>query len=204
VGQDGGESLGLAAARRLAELDCCQIAPGLTDAEFDRIESEHGFEFADDHRAFLTAGLPVNRPYKPQPGVWSAWEQPWPHWRGGDPEQLRQQLGWAVDGILSAVESDGHWDAAWGVRPRTTEVATAEARRQLAEVPQMVPVYGHRFLPAGRGTSGHPVLSIWGTDIICYGADLLDYLNHEFEEPRPEHPDNWSPQATVPFWRDYL
>ncbi|MFJ8963949.1 hypothetical protein ACIRG5_31625 [Lentzea sp. NPDC102401] len=40
----------------MAELGCCEIAPGLTDAEFARIEAEHGFEFADDHRAFLAVG----------------------------------------------------------------------------------------------------------------------------------------------------
>ncbi|WP_216651530.1 hypothetical protein [Actinomadura litoris] len=68
----------------------------------------------------------------------------------------------------------------------------------------MVPVYGHRFLPAGRGGFGHPVLSMWGGDIIYYGADLLDYIDQEFEEPRPAHPRDWAPQATVPFWRDYL
>ena len=35
----------------------------------------------------------------------------------------------------------------------------------------MIPVYAHRYLPAGRGTHGHPVLSIWQTDIIVYGTD---------------------------------
>jgi hypothetical protein len=68
----------------------------------------------------------------------------------------------------------------------------------------MVPIYAHRYLPAGRGTFGHPVLSMWGTDIIYYGADLVDYVNNEFEEHRPEHLDSGSPQATVSFWRDYL
>ena len=29
--------------------------PGLTDAEFLRVEEALGFEFADDHRAFLAA-----------------------------------------------------------------------------------------------------------------------------------------------------
>ena len=38
------------------------MAPGLTDAEIDRAEREYGFEFADDHKAFLQAGLPVNKP----------------------------------------------------------------------------------------------------------------------------------------------
>lgn len=202
--RDGGISLGVAAARRLAELDCCEIGPGLTDAEFARIEREHGFRFADDHRAFLAEGLPLNRPYEPEPGVYHAWEQPWPEWRNGDPDRLRTQLDWPVQGVLRAVEHDGHWPADWGTRPDSPATAVATARRLLAEAPRMVPVYAHRYLPAGPGTSGHPVLSMWGTDIIYYGTDLLDYLNREFEEPRPEYPADWSPRATVPFWRDYL
>lgn len=63
---DGGVSLGIAAARRLAEPGCREIAPGSTDAEFARIEAEWGLEFADDHRAFLAAGLPVNSPFEPE------------------------------------------------------------------------------------------------------------------------------------------
>ncbi len=196
--------MGVVAARRLVELGCCEIAPGLTDAEFARIESEYGFEFADDHRAFLAAGVPVNSPFEPEPGVSYAWEQPWPEWRDGNPEELRKQLSFPVEGVLRAVESNGHWRPAWGARPDTTEAAAGVARRLLADVPRMVPIYAHRFLPAGRGTSGHPVLSMWGTDIINYGADFVDYVNQEFEEPRPEHPDDWSPRATVLFWRDYL
>lgn len=196
--------LGAVAARRLAELGCCVIAPGLTDAEFARIEREYGFEFADDHRAFLAAGLPVNSPFEPEPGVYYAWEKPWPEWRDSDPDELRERLNLPVEGVLRAVESNGHWNPAWGARPDTPEAAVAVARRILADAPRMVPIYGHRFLPAGRGTFGHPVLSMWGTDIISYGADLIDYVNQEFEEPRPEHPDGWSPQATVAFWRDYL
>ncbi|MET7472662.1 hypothetical protein ABZU22_26885 [Micromonospora sp. NPDC005222] len=48
-----GVALGIEAARRLAELELVDIQPGLTDAEFVTIERRFGFEFADDHRAFL-------------------------------------------------------------------------------------------------------------------------------------------------------
>ncbi len=199
-----GARLGELAARRLAELGCCEIAPGLTDAEIARIEREHGFEFADDHRAFLAAGLPLNRPFDPEPGVFYTWEKPWPQWRDGEADELREQLDWPVERVLLDVRHNEHWHPAWGRRPDTPEAAVATARRFLEEAPRMVPVYAHRFLPAGRGTFGHPVLSMWGTDIICYGADLLHYVDREFEEPRPELPDHRPPQATVPFWRDYL
>ena len=43
-----------------------------------------------------------------------------------------------------------------------------------------------------------------GWDISYYGSDLIDYISQEFEEPRPERPEGWAPQATVPFWRGYL
>ncbi|MFF0308602.1 hypothetical protein ACFYSC_14290 [Streptosporangium sp. NPDC004379] len=198
INRDGAR-LGVMAAHRLAELECCEIAPGLTDAEFDRIESRYGFTFADDHRAFLATGLPVSQPYEEG----QTWEKPWPDWRNGDPDELRKQLDWPIDCLLWDVEH-GHWREGWGERPDTTEAAVATARSQLAEVPRMVPVYAHRFLPAGHGTSGHPVLSMRGGDIIYYGSDLLDYIGHEFEESPPEFREDWSPQATVPFWRDYL
>lgn len=45
------------------------------------------------------------------------------------------------------------------------------------------PRLGHRYLPAGRGTYGHPVLSIYQTDIIVYGTDLADYISCEFDRP---------------------
>lgn len=203
---NGGDGtwLGSQAARRLAGLGCCEIAPGLTDAEFDRIERAFGFQFADDHRAFLTAGLPMNGPVEEEEGVWYAWERPWPQWRDGDPASLRERLDWPIDGVLVDVEG-GLWLEAWGRRPDGLDTALEIARSRLAEAPRLVPVYGHRFLPAGHGTYGHPVLSIWQTDIIYYGVDLVDYIHQEFGGPGLDRMDErWQPNATVPFWKDFL
>ncbi|WP_432082523.1 hypothetical protein [Streptomyces sp. WAC 04229] len=195
-----GTRLGAQAARRLAETGLYEFEPGLTDAEFARIEREFNFEFADDHRAFLATGLPVNVP--PEDG--QTWSRPWPEWRGGDMDSLRRQLDWPVEGVLLAVEHNGYWNDGWGERPTDGAAALDKARRQLADVPTLVPVYAHRYLPAGRGNFSHPVLSIWQTDIIYYGLDLVDYVHQEFDEARGEVDESWSPRATVPFWRDLL
>ncbi|MEU3408842.1 hypothetical protein [Streptomyces sp. NPDC006670] len=194
-----GMKLGIEAARLLVAADRCEIEPGLSDAEFQRIEREYGFEFADDHRAFLAAGLPVSEP--PEEGA--TWDSPWPNWRYGEPEAIRQQLDWPIEGIVLAVQH-GYWHSAWGLRPADPDDALAKAQALLARVPKLVPVYAHRFLPAGAGSYGHPVLSIWGTDIICYGTDLVDYVNHEFDDFDAHTPEDWRPQATVGFWRDFL
>ncbi|MEU0786468.1 hypothetical protein ABZ341_33420 [Streptomyces sp. NPDC006173] len=195
-----GARLGAEAARRLAETGLYEFEPGLTDVEFELIEREYGFEFADDHRAFLAAGLPVNVP--PEDG--QAWSNPWPEWRGGDLDSLRQQLDWPVEGVLLDVEHNGFWFGGWGERPADGAAALDAARHHLREVPVLVPVYAHRYLPAGQGSFGHPVLSMWQTDIIYYGLDLVDYMNREFDEARGEVDESWSPRATIPFWRDLL
>ncbi|MFD4583183.1 hypothetical protein [Streptomyces sp. NPDC058434] len=194
-----GTRLGAEAAHYLARTGLYQFEPGLTDAEFARIEGEHGFEFADDHRAFLAAGLPVNTP--PEEG--QTWARPWPEWRGGNPDKLRAQLRWPIEGVLFDVEH-GFWYEAWGERPADDTAALTTALLHLAEVPVMVPVYAHRCLPAGRGTFGHPVLSMWQTDIIYYGTDLADYIHQEFEDGRGNVGESWSPRATAPFWRDLV
>ncbi|AQS68941.1 hypothetical protein [Streptomyces pactum] len=195
-----GTRLGTEAARRLARSGLYEFEPGLTDAEFTRIEREYGFEFADDHRAFLAAGLPVNTP--PEDG--QTWSRPWPEWRDGDRDSWRRQLDWPVEGVLLDVEHNGFWYEGWGERPADAATALGTARHHLAEAPVLVPVYAHRYLPAGRGHFGHPVLSMWQTDIIYYGLDLVDYLHKEFDEVRGEVDAHWKPRATAPFWRDLL
>ncbi|MGW4881268.1 hypothetical protein ACWEPI_32470 [Streptomyces sp. NPDC004262] len=200
MGNDEGARLGAEAARRLARTGRYAFEPGLTDAEFSRIEGEFGFEFAEDHRSFLAAGLPVNIP--PRDG--QTWSRPWPEWRSGDSDSLRDQLAWPVEGVLLDVGHHTFWHEGWGERPADGTAALETARHHLAEAPVLVPVYAHRYLPAGRGSFGHPVLSMWQTDIIYYGLDLADYMHQEFDGARGEVDESWNPQATAPFWRDLL
>jgi hypothetical protein len=188
--------LGEEAAQRLARTGQCDIRPGLTDAEFARIERDYEFEFADDHRAFLAAGLPLNS------SEGGRRRGSWPDWRDADPGDLRERLGWPVEGVLFDVEHNAFWLPSWGQRPADTGEALRAARQHLDRVPKMIPVYGHRYLPAGRGTYGHPVLSIYQTDIIFYGTDLADYVSCEFS--RWFISADWTPPPMVPFWSDFL
>jgi len=161
------------------------VAPGLSDAEFARIEDEFGFHFADDHRAFLAAGLPSGRG--------------WPDWRAPDRQALRDRLAAPVEGVLFDVAGNDFWYAGWGVRPASADEAMATARRYLMTVPRMIPLHGHRYLPAGL--TDHPVLSIYQTDVIHYGNDLLDWLNREFSLGSPA---GSATRPTVAFWRDLV
>jgi hypothetical protein len=184
---DDPAALGAAGADLLADTGRFLIAPGLTGAELDAVEAEFGFAFADDHRAFLAAGLPAGRS--------------WPDWRDGDRDALRERLSWPLEGVLFDVVQNGFWYDGWGPRPAADATAVDVARGRLVTAPRMVPVYSHRYLPAGRGRSGHPVLSIYQTDVICYGNDLADWVREEFglgeRSTEPCRP-------TVEFWSRLL
>jgi hypothetical protein len=188
--------LGEEAARRLAQTGFVSMGPGLTDDEFARIERDYGFEFADDHRALLAAALPLS---SRAPGG----RDPWPDWRGADPDNLRRRLEWPVRGALFDVRHNALWHPSWGQRPADADAALETARQCLSLAPTMIPVYAHRYLPSGSGTYGHPVLSIYQTDIIVYGTDLANYINQEFTGQRSIDAD-WTPPPLVSFWSDFL
>lgn len=202
----GGEGMraGARAARRLAELGVCELGPGLSDAEFDRIEAEYGIVFADDHRGFLAAGLPVDRSAPPEEG--ESPRNPWNDWRDGDPALIRQRLEWPVDGLLFSVEH-GWWlpGGGWGPRPADPAEAVAAARAALAPVPKLIPLFSHRYLPS-RGASGSPVLSVYGADIIHYGRDLADWVEREFVGWEAGAAAGPSPAAGsgAPFWSELV
>ena len=157
---------GTAAAARLAACGAVHIEPGLSAGEFARVEEMLGFEFADDHRAFLVAGLPAGNL--------------WPNWRSEGRKSLQKRMQLPIDGVLFAVEWNEFWVPAWGQRPARMTDALRTANYQMARVPRLVPVYSHRYLPAGRGSSGHPVLSVVRTDVVALGRDLADYIANEF------------------------
>ena len=187
-----GVALGTEAARRLAQLGLVDVHPGLTDAELSSVERRFGFEFADDHRAFLATGLPVwtaGLDDHPDRASWG-----WPNWRQPDSTELHDQVDWPLAAALDAIQR-GEWPHAWGTCPRDQDRRISKARRLLATVPRVVPVYAHRYLPAGRGSFGQPVLSIHRlTDTIAYAHDLAHYIDQEFRQPK----------VTVSFWRDYV
>ncbi|MBB3606228.1 hypothetical protein FHT40_005917 [Mycolicibacterium sp. BK556] len=164
------------------------MTPGLTDEELAGVEAEFGFEFADDHRSFLSSGLPVGAS--------------WPDWRDAPRRSLQQRLRMPAEGILFAVEWRDFWSADWGVRPARMKDALRSANYHLARVPQLVPVHSNRYLPAGRGSLGHPVLSVYQTDVTNCGTGLFAYaereLGHHDSDPALQT------ASTVRFWSDLI
>jgi len=64
----------------------------------------------------------------------------------------------------------------WGERPGDPAIAESYAREHLDRVPRLVPIYGHRYLTADPAHASSPVFSVYQTDVIYYGDNLLDYI----------------------------
>lgn len=163
-----------------------ELADGLTDEEVKRAEETFGFTFPADLRSMLQAFLPVSDGF--------------PDWREGKVRDLLDWLDEPIEGICFDVEENGFWLDAWGERPADVDDAIEEARRHVAKEPVLIPVFTHRFVPAEPAQAGNPVFSVVQSDVLCYGDDLEDYFQKEFEVPRS------SPQPfqarRVAFWSD--
>lgn len=139
---------------------------GLSAAEITSIEAQLGFPLPEDF-AFLRRNM------RDPGGVFFPWSN-------FQKQEYDQSIAWVLGGIEFDIEKSKLWLKRWGERPGALAEALDIARRDFATWPKLLPVSGHRFLPADPCRIGNPVFSIVQTDIIYYGADLADYLINEF------------------------
>ena len=159
-------TLAFAEAQAVLRTAGVRIDAGMTEQEFLRVERSFGFRFPPDLRAFLAVGLPVS--------------DSWVDWRDGDEAAIRERLGWPLEGMCFDIEHNAFWLDEWGRRPATLPEAFDVARRAVEDAPVLIPICSHRYMPAEPREAGNPVFSVYQTDIIHYGADLVDYLRNEF------------------------
>lgn len=166
-----------------------QLEPGLNEDELLAIEVSHSFRFPADLRAFLSTICPTGGRF--------------PHWREPRSAALREQLGAPLEGIVFDIRHNVFWWPAWGERPRSDDEAVALAARHLRDAPVLIPVYGHRYLPAEPQLAGNPVFSVHQTDIVYYGSDLRAYLACEFGG-LPYSAANAREPRRIPVWSEFI
>lgn len=176
--------LGAALASRPAVAEQPIWAPGYTAGELDQAQDAFGLTFPPDLVALLRERRPA-RGYD---------------WRT-DEAAIRAAMRWPLQGLLFDVEANGLWWTEWGPRPQTP-AARAEVVTQIVEAaPKLIPLFAHRYLPCEPHEAGNPVLSIYQSDAIYYGADLEDYFLREFVDASRPFPSKVKP---IRFWSDLV
>lgn len=157
---------------------------GLSDIEYNAIVSMFGISFPHDLKCFLQTALPVSTGFV--------------NWRMAliDKETrkyINERLSWPLEGILFDVHNNEFWDDEWGEKPNDAENKTNIVEKYYKTYPPLIPIYLHRHIPAFPIEEGNPVFSVYQTDIVYYGYDLISYFCNEFnikflEYNTPENP----------------
>jgi hypothetical protein len=189
----------------------------MSDIEIHAAEKRFGLTFPPDYRLLLAT---LHTPDPPMVGArWSgrgllpstesdhllpAESRQFPDWTG-DASPIDESIAWPLEGLVWSIEHDESWCPGWGARPRGRRQREALVRELAVVGPQLVPVYGHRYLVGPRERVGNPVLSIWGSDVIVYGSSLRSYLPLELglERPPTGSVDSGG-LGRIPFWQDVI
>lgn len=159
-------------------------AEGYTQSELDAAQEKYGLVFPSDLVSLLRDRRPV-RGYD---------------WRSDDKE-IRDMLKWPLEGLLFDVENNALWWPEWGDRPATAAGRAEVLAKVVETAPKLIPLVSHRYLAAEPHEAGNPVFSVYQSDVIYYGADLANYFEREFANPRlPLR----QPIKRIRFWSDLV
>lgn len=140
------------------------ILPGLSDAEFARIEAEFAFAFPPDLRAVLSLGLPYG------PGF--------PDWRS------RSRIRASIDIPIAAVSLQISRGAFW---PRScSDRDLPAARSALRRAPLLIPLFDRCYIPCRPSLAGNPIFFVDETRVLCYGFDIPDFFRRDSSFRSPD------------------
>jgi hypothetical protein len=138
-----------------------QWTKGYSQDELDRAQERFGLIFPPDLIALL-------REKRPTEGH---------DWNNDG--AIRRALDFPLARLLSSIELNPHWWPEWGEPPSDTQAREEIVRDVVSRAPKLIPLIGHRYLPAEPNEAGNPVFSVFGFDTIYYGMDLHDYFERE-------------------------
>ncbi len=161
--------------------------PGLSPADIARFEQQIGFKFPPIYRDYLRC---MNGTDTPMVNVYGDSGHPHAYDTGyysypRDLEQIKDRIAW----IYEAFDIDEDY-----VRAH--------------HVPHIMPIVSHRFLIIDNCPT-HPVLSMYGTDVIVYAGCLKTFLTDEIAHPR-QRLNNTTTEGeagssiVVPYWLEQL
>jgi hypothetical protein len=168
------------------------LEPGLSDEELSAAQSALAIEFPVLWTDVLRVVLPVDGDASQDKRAWPDW----PDWRLRNFEHVHLRVHAPIEGLLFDVENSDFWWQAWGPMPDSPTARLRVAHQRLAEVPRLVPIYGHQYVATA---SSSPVFSIVQADLWMPAITLADLPLGRDQEAVPM--EDW-PIGGVPFWSE--
>jgi hypothetical protein len=166
---------------------------GYSEAELDDVQAKWGLRFPSDLVAlFRECRLLIDDPVFVKQSF---------DWVTADPDRIRERLVWPFESYWRSVERHEFWWPEWGQRPASPEDQKEKLRGIFDDAPKLIPLVGIRYIPDEPHEIGNPVFSVMGSDVIYYGANLIDWLERERGglqgQKRPWPP---TPIKEIRFW----
>lgn len=168
-----------------------EFSTGLSVSELKEIELKFHINFPPDLKSFLMIGLPISEKF--------------PNWRGAlssknIENEIRSSLLWPLEGIIFDIVHNDFWFDKWGKKPDSDFEAEKIIKNQFHTLPTLIPIYSHRYIPMTPIEFDNPVFSVYQTDVIYYGLNLIDYLANEFKFAIPSSQDIPKNPKQIYFW----
>ena len=185
-------SLKIEKIRQILENKEIEILNGLSDEEFEKIEKFYNIKFPKVLRILYKSFLP---------NFYN-----WRDFSENNVKKIKNYLNMPIEGILFDIENNGFWMDCFGEKTENPEQNKAKAEEYLKnakeeEVPKLIPIYSHRYVPSFPNSIDVPIFSVMGTNIVYYGKNIEEYIGHEFDNNyNPEQESADIAIIQVPFW----
>jgi hypothetical protein len=166
------------------------FSKGLNEYEIKKIEDFYKLHFPKDLKEFYKEALPVSKGF-----------YDWRNFSEENTEKIKERLSRPQQEIMDDIE-EMEWLEDWGDLPNSKEDRCNFIISKLKSADLLIPIFEHRYMST-QYTKDNPIFSIYGTDIICYGEDLFQYLMIEFKYQK-HSVINYYELKKVEFWSDLL
>ena len=166
------------------------FSEGLNDDEIKEIENCYQIKFPEELKEFYREALPISGRFY--------------NWRDLNEKNVKKIKERILSPSQELIEdiSELEWLEQWGVEPDSETEKHDYILEKTRESCQLIPLFGHRYL-ASQFPLNNPVFSVYGTDIICYGENLTQYLMIEFKYEKHSIIE-YDKIKEVNFWNDFL
>jgi hypothetical protein len=163
---------------------------GYSSSELDDAQDRWGLRFPADLVDLLRKRRPL------LPGCFD--------WIHSPADEIQHALDWPFEGFLFDVQEGELWWPEWGAKPGSLFEQGAKLAQVFAAAPKLIPLAGHRYLPATPAERGNPVFSVYQSDVIHYGADLDHWLRRERSAGEEWRPGDLARIKEIPFWSEVV
>lgn len=110
-----------------------------------------------------------------------------------------------ICGIIYDIENNNFWMDIFGNCPDKIEdrVNKFIEYKDKGFIPKLIPIYSHRYVVSDRDIN-YPIISVYQTDIIYYGINILDYFEREFDKNKKWTDKDYIEINRIPFWSDII